>query len=259
MARSWRLRPSEKSSGDSDLDVAAAGQPDEAWIRPALAEAPAGASAALATAEIPASKLGPARHRRLADSERALYFWILHRFAASGRPSSAEARKAAVGLGLDAERAFQTFAREDLVHLDREGEIAVAYPFSGRPTAHVVRFGTRHEAHAMCAIDALGIAPMFDEPIQIASRDPLTEEEIAVELQADGTGTWRPYGTVVVSGASGSGESCDSCCPVLNFFASRANGERWLEARPEVRGQLISMPEAIAAGRAVFGDVLEPG
>jgi len=70
-------------------------------------------------------------------------------------------------------------------------------------------------------------------------------------------GSWQPSEAVVVCGASGSGESCCSCCPVLNFFASRENGEHWLEARPEVRGQVISLPEAIAAGRSIFGDVLE--
>jgi len=42
---------------------------------------------------------------------------------------------------------------------------------------------------------------------------------------------------------------------VLNFFASSDNGERWLEQHPSVRGQVVSMPEAIAAGRVVFGDV----
>lgn len=99
---------------------------------------------------------------------------------------------------------------------------------------------------------------MFQEPIEIASRDPLTEEEIEVELAADGMGSWQPQEAVVVCGASGSGESCCSCCHVLNFFASRENGERWLEARPEVRGHVISLPEAIAAGRVVFGDVFEP-
>jgi hypothetical protein len=99
---------------------------------------------------------------------------------------------------------------------------------------------------------------MFEEPIEIASRDPLTEESIQVELEADGMGSWQPSEAVVVCGASGSGESCSSCCPVLNFFASKENGERWLDARPEVRGQVISLPEAIAAGRAVFGDVLDP-
>jgi len=87
------------------------------------------------------------------NSERELYFWILRRFATSGRPSCAETREAAQRLGLDAERALETFAREDLVHFDRSSEIAVAYPFSGRPTAHRVRFQGGHEAYG--AIDAI--------------------------------------------------------------------------------------------------------
>lgn len=218
-----------------------------------------GVSASLRAAQISPSKLGPARHAGLRDTERELYFWILRRFATSGRPSSTETREAARRLGLNSERALETLGQEDLVHLDPAGEIAVAYPFSGRPTAHRVRFQDGHEVSAMCAIDALGIAPMFEQPIEIASRDPLTDEAIQVELAADGTGSWQPSEAVVVCGASGSGnsETRSSCCPVLNFFASRENGERWLEARPDARGQAISLPEAIAAGRAVFGDVLE--
>ena len=218
----------------------------------------AGVAGVLTAAAIPQSKLGSARHARLTAAERELYFWILHGFARSGRPSSDETRAAAERLGLDVEQALEAFAREDLVHIDREGEIAVAYPFSGRATAHRVRFKSGHEAYAMCAIDALGIAPMFGEPIEISSRDPLSADEIRVELDAGGTGSWQPEEAVVVCGARGNGESCTSCCPVLNFFASSENGERWLEARPEIRGYVISLPVAIAAGRSVFGEVLEP-
>jgi len=117
-------------------------------------ESPApGVAASLRAAQISRSKLGPARHARLMNSERELYFWILRRFATSGRPSCAETREAAQRLGLDAERALETFAREDLVHFDRSSEIAVAYPFSGRPTAHRVRFQGGHEAYG--AIDAI--------------------------------------------------------------------------------------------------------
>jgi hypothetical protein len=101
---------------------------------------PPGVAAALALAEIPPSRFGPARRARLSNAERALYLWILRRFAAHGRPSSAATRAAAVRLGVDVEDALETLAREDLVHLGQDGEIAVAYPFSGRPTAHIVRF-----------------------------------------------------------------------------------------------------------------------
>ncbi len=219
------------------------------------ARLPPRVAAALAAAEIPPSKLGPARRARLTDSERELYFWILRRFATRGRPGSAETREAAKSLGVDAGRALETLAREDLVHLDRSGEIVVAYPFSGRPTAHRVRFRSGHEADAMCAIDALGIAAMFDEPIEIASRDPLTQEEIQVELQPDGDGNWQPQEAVVVAGTSRGRQSFRGCCPALNFFASARNAERWLEAHPGLHGHVISMGEAIAAGRAVFDDV----
>jgi hypothetical protein len=138
----------------------------------------AGVAAALAAAEIPPSKLGPARHARLTDIERELYDWILRRFATAVRPTSADVRAVTERLGLDGNDAFATLAREDLVHRGADGEITVAYPFSGRPTAHHVRFPGGHEVDAMCAIDALGIAPMFGEPIAIESRDPASGNEI---------------------------------------------------------------------------------
>ena len=214
-------------------------------------------AAALAAAEIPPSKLGSARRAGLSEAERELYFWILRRFASEGRPSSVELHAAAEQLGLEADSAFATLAREDLVHRGADGEIAVAYPFSGRPTAHRVRFPDGHEADAMCAIDALGIAPMFRVPIEIESRDPVSGDEIRALVALDGSVEWSPESVVVVAGAIREhGDACCGCCPVLNFFASPASAERWLAEHPEVRGNVISMQEAAAAGQVVFGEVL---
>jgi hypothetical protein len=211
----------------------------------------------LAAAAIPSSKVGVARHARLSEGERALYFWILRGFARTGRPGSDEMRAAAAELGLEPGNALAALAREDLVHLDEAGEIAVAYPFSGRATAHRVRFSTGHETHAMCAIDALGIASMFEQPITVDSLDPLTGDEVRVRLGENGDADWSPQSAVVLAGAiEREGDSCLSCCPVLNFFAAAANAERWLDARETVRGQVISISDAIMAGRTVFGDVL---
>lgn len=219
---------------------------------------PPRAANALAVAEIPAAKRGAARQARLSVPERALYVWILRRFAARGRPSIAETREAAARIGLDAGTVLATLAREDLVHLNRDEEIVVAYPFSGRATAHRVRFPGGHEAYAMCAIDALGVAPMFGEPIEIVSQDPLTRDGIRAQVAPDGDAQWWPRPAFVVAGVlDGQGDSCACCCPVLNFFGSAGNAERWLAAHPGVRGDVISMREAIRAGRAVFGHVLE--
>jgi len=218
---------------------------------------PASVAATLAAAEIPNSKLGAARHARLSEAERELYFWILRRFETDGLPSSVELRAAAERLGLEADGALETLAREDLVHRGADGEVTVAYPFSGRPTAHRVRFSEGHEVDAMCAIDALGIAPMFGQPIEIQSRDPASGDEIRARVAPDGSVEWSPESAVVVAGAIRSqSDACCGCCPVLNFFASPANAERWLAEHQEVRGTSISIREAAAAGRAVFGDVL---
>jgi hypothetical protein len=215
-------------------------------------------AAALAAAEIPPSKLGPARRARLTDNERELYFWILRRFATAERPSLTDVRETAARFAVDAEQALATLARQDLVHRGKDGELTVAYPFSGRPTAHRVRFPGGHEVDAMCAIDALGIAPMFGEAVEIESRDPVSGEEIRARVAPDGAAEWWPESAVVVAGAirSEGDDACCGCCPVLNFFASSANAERWLAEHPDVRGQPITMEDAALAGRAVFGDVL---
>jgi Alkylmercury lyase len=72
-----------------------------------------------------------------------------------------------------------------------------------------------------------------------------------------GQGSWLSQKAVVVSGTVGSGESCYCCCPVLNSFASPTNAEAWLAAHPHVHGTVISIPDAIVAGRSVFGDLKE--
>lgn len=215
-------------------------------------------TAVLSAAGIAPSRLGPARRERLTDCERELYFWILRRFATSGRPSRGEICAAAEQLATDHEHALETLAREDLIHLGSDGEIAVAYPFSGRPTAHRIRFPSGHQAYAMCAIDALGVAPMFEEPIEISSQDPSTGDEIRAQVAPDSRAAWWPGSAVVVAGSLERRQaSCHSCCPVLNFFASAENAERWLGEHPDMHGYVISMYEAAAAGRAVFGDVFE--
>ena len=220
-------------------------------------ELPERVAGALALAEIPPSKLGPARRARLTDSERELYFWVLRHFRMAGRPSGTELRDAAERHGIDADQGLETLAREDLVHRGQDGEITVAYPFSGRPTAHRVRFPDGQEVDAMCAIDAVGIAPMFGEQIEVTSRDPLSGDAIQAQVAPDGAAEWSPAEAVVVAGVlERESDSCSGCCPVLNFFASPANARRWLIEHPQVRGDVISMPEAAAAGRAVFGEVL---
>lgn len=240
----------------------ASGQPEEAWVRDALMPfAPVGqdevVSSALASAGISLERCGSERTRGLADPERALYHWVLAHFAEEGRPSGEEFRAKADDLGFEPTAVAQTLAREDLVHLDEEGEIVVAYPFSGRPTRHRVILGGGHQVWAMCAIDALGMAAMLGAAVEIHSSDPVTDEAIAVSVSADGSAAWEPTEVVVLTGRAADGPSFNGCCAVLNFFSSRAAMETYLRERPDVRGRAISVPDAVAVGTAIFGQAIE--
>jgi Alkylmercury lyase len=57
---------------------------------------------------------------------------------------------------------------EDLIRI-RAGQIDLAYPFSASPTPFVVRLADGNERYACCATDALGIAPMIGQPVEIRS------------------------------------------------------------------------------------------
>src|SRR5262245_57001160 len=127
---------------------------------------------ALRAAEIPSERLGEARTARLSRPEREFYFWILRQFASATPPDAEATNAAAQEVGLDPDQALATLARHDLVHADESGRPLVAYPFSAEPRGHRVCIDGKHRVQAMCAIDALGIAPMLELPIEIVSHDP---------------------------------------------------------------------------------------
>ena len=58
---------------------------------------------------------------------------------------------------------------DDLIRI-QDGQIDIAYPFSTSATPFVVRFGDGKERYACCAMDALGIAPMIGQRVEIRSR-----------------------------------------------------------------------------------------
>jgi hypothetical protein len=217
----------------------------------------AGAEEALRAAEIRPERQGVARVRRLSAEQRQLYLWILREFAAATPPTGDATRTAADALGLDAADAFRALAREDLIHVDATGRPVVAYPFSAKPRGHRVLIDGKRWVEAMCAIDALGIAPMLELPIEIYSRDRLTGGEVWVRLDPSEGVWWEPKQAFVLAGsACCEGPSFRGCCDVLNFFERRENAERYLAENPSLSGHPTSLPEAIAAGRIVFGELL---
>jgi hypothetical protein len=111
-----------------------------------------------------------------ADSRRAaretpVLRAVLQLFADSGGPVSI----AAVAANLASvqphavARTIATLNDDDLLVL-RGDSIDLAYPFSTSPTPFVVRRADGRERFTCCAIDALGIAPMLNEDVEVATR-----------------------------------------------------------------------------------------
>ena len=213
---------------------------------------------ALEMAAIRPERQGRRRLSGLTQPERELYRWILQRFAAAAPPSAEATRATALELGLDPELALAALARDDLVHTDEDGSPVVAYPFSARQRGHRVLIDGVHEVEAMCAIDALGIAPMLGLPIEISSRDPVSGGEVWVRLDPGEGPWWKPKQAVVLAGSvCCEGPSFRGCCDVLNFFESKQNAERYLREHDQISGFPISIPAASELGRTVFGDIFK--
>jgi Alkylmercury lyase len=210
------------------------------------------------TAALAADRFGERRTAGLAGGERALHRWLIESFARDGRVSTVQLRAAARRCDVDFERTLAHFARRDLVHLGDDA-IAAVYPFSGRPTRHRVWIDGRAEpVFAMCALDALGIAPMLNLPVEILSRDPASGGEVWVRFDPGDGAWWEPETAVVLDGRTApGGPSFQTCCGAINFFASGENALAYLVAHPGLSGHPLTLPEAIDAGAAIFGEMLE--
>lgn len=80
-------------------------------------------------------------------------------------------------------RAVRTLEENDLVVRDDDGEIVGAYPFTTAHTPH--RLSLEHcSVNAMCALDALGVAPMFGPLVTIDSTCEVTGEPIHITQNA---------------------------------------------------------------------------
>jgi len=187
---------------------------------------------------------------------RAVHQAILRGFATTGHPPPAAELGLAAGPGDNPDEILATLHDRDAIRLDAAGRPSVAYPFSARPTRHRVRIDNGVDVYAMCAIDALGVAPMLDRDTRIESSDLTSGQPVIVTTTA-GHSTWDPPGAVVFLGASaGGGPSADNCCGRLNFFTDETTAKTWSDAHPEVPGQILTHEEAEALGARLFGRLL---
>lgn len=88
-----------------------------------------------------------------------------------------------------------------LVRDQHSNTITAAYPLSIRPTQHRVTLkGTRQRRYALCAIDALGVGPLFGVAVIVNATCPQCGRSIRIHVEESRIAAVKPAGVVVWDG-----------------------------------------------------------
>lgn len=202
-----------------------------------------------------------ARLTGLPTPVRQLHREVLRAFLSTGQPPHRE--DLPLSGGVDRDDAFGQLADLDVGQVGADGRVLVAYPFSGRPTGHIVQLDSadgegRPVLHAMCAIDALGIPLMTGRNGVITSADPGDGHPVRIEHRGQDW-QWAPEDTaVLLAQSSGCGSATDCLCPTITFHTSRRRAEDHLRTRPELTGVVLDQDQALEVARRSFASLLDP-
>lgn len=127
------------------------------------------------------------------------------------------------------ENHLDMLALQDLIIFDKENKkISGAYPFSLNKTPHQVFFNNKN-IYAMCAFDAIAIAPVFNLKTKIISRCFLTDEEIIIEQNGEVTEKIMPSNDIFIGIRWQSAGVCaaESLCMEMIFLSGNEIAEQW--------------------------------
>jgi hypothetical protein len=198
--------------------------------------------------------------RTLLPIEDLIWRTVIELFVSGGRPPSVLEIAEATGMsGEQARTILGDLQVYDLLALDASvTAIIYAYPFSGVPTEHRVKLCGKH-LHAVCAVDALGVASMIgtDTEIESSCRTCGARIEVATSENGRSLSHSRPTEAVLWYDFAYAHAAAASCCPAIAFFCSDAHLEQWLLAQNSERfGSRLTLDEGLEVGRALFEPVL---
>lgn len=198
-----------------------------------------------------------ARQGLLASDLRRLHQIVIESLVMQGRPPSDGEIVAVVGAD-QADAAVRRLGGDDLVVLSTDRRSIVgAYPVTTEKTPHQVRV-SGHLICAMCALDAVSVAPMFGVPVEICSHCRVTGEFVCI--RQDGTRVLEatPAGVRVgVRWQMPSGDhAAHSMCREMVFLRDDAAAAEW-GAGDRRNHSVFTLEEAIEFGSRTFRPLLE--
>lgn len=196
-----------------------------------------------------------ARQSQLEPPLRHLHIAILRHFATAGKPLSRDRIAGLLGeTAVDA--ALVRLADDDLVVLTPDHRrIAGSYPFTAEERVHTVLVNGQ-TVHAMCALDALAIAPMFETATRIDSRCHVTDRPVEIHMQGTELLSAKPGDIRVgIHWQGTSGCAAQSLCLEMVFLGDPETAQRWQQQDSE-NTDLYELPDAVRFAAAFFRPLL---
>ncbi|HKV43930.1 MAG TPA: alkylmercury lyase family protein [bacterium] len=122
------------------------------------------------------------------------------------------------------------------------------------PTRHRLT-SDKTTAYACCALDALAVPFLVDDPATLVSDCAECGGAITVRVHGEhvlATSPEAPMVFYVARDCCAAGPAIVTRCPFINFFCGAEHAGHWLAAHPDRSGPLLALPEAIAEARRHF-------
>ena len=186
---------------------------------------------------------------------KELHQQMLRSFVAKGRILTRDEMALWVD---DVPEAINVLSDYDMVTFSESGEPVGAYPCTMLPREHQVQVNG-HQIHAMCALDALAIAPMFGETTQITSQCRVTGNPVKIDMRGETILNLAEVQAVhfgIAWSAAAAGSCCaDSLCLEMNFLYDGETAVQWLTDDADSR-EIFTLLEAVQFASRFFVPLL---
>lgn len=191
------------------------------------------------------------RQSRLPAPWKTLHRAVIQSMVTRGRPPTRE--EVAEQLGADGvDAALAQLGADDLVVLSADRRhIVGAYPVTSNPTPHRVAVNGQH-IYAMCAVDALSVAPMYNCEVRIQSQCRVDGSPVQVQQSGMAIIEASPAAVLVgVRWQAPVGSAASSLCQEMVFLHDEAAAQQW-HGGDRKRHDVYTLEQAVAFGAQYF-------
>jgi hypothetical protein len=196
------------------------------------------------------------RQDKLSAPMKAVHREVIKSLVTRGRVPNRSEIAALTGEN-EVDAAIARLGNDDLVVLSKDRqEIVGAYPVTAESTPHEVHVGG-HTIHAMCALDALSVGPMYEVPVEICSHCRVSGESVCIKQEGMRVTEATPSSVRVgVRWQIPSGDhAAHSMCMEMVFLKDEATAAIW-HGGDLANHSVFTLEEATQFGAGFFRPLL---